>query len=173
MITSHDMLDFVIRSLDGREDGFDVNAIVDDLQAEYGTVDLDSDAVDNETYWEIVARHDLEVTAAQTAEAAAAAFRVTRDERTIEFAVSTDLEAVTRHGTAFVPNHCSARVYGGKVVSIGLDRLDKNGWGIDDPDGPVGAELNASYSTSEYVTNSNHLPDIACRAFETVVALLR
>lgn len=58
MITSTDMRDFVIRTLDGREDEFDVDAIVDDLQAKYGTVDLDGDAVDSDTYWQIVARHD-------------------------------------------------------------------------------------------------------------------
>lgn len=58
MITSTDMRDFVIRSLDGREDEYDVDAIVDDLQAKYGTVDLDGDAVDHDTYWQIVARHD-------------------------------------------------------------------------------------------------------------------
>jgi hypothetical protein len=72
-------------------------------------------------------------------------FRITRQELTIEFAVQTTDEAVTYSGTFFAPNHCRVRAEGGRIISVSLDRLDENGWGIDDPDGPDGAELNASF----------------------------
>lgn len=58
IVTSTDMTEYVKRTLEGVEDAsdFDVPAIVDHLQREYGTVDLDE--VPDEAYWKIVSQHD-------------------------------------------------------------------------------------------------------------------
>jgi hypothetical protein len=56
MITDKDMKRQVIAALDGREGDYKVNKIVDDIQAVYGTVDID-DVPDGE-FWDIVAKRE-------------------------------------------------------------------------------------------------------------------
>jgi hypothetical protein len=55
MFTDRDLLDQVLRTLDGNEDDFDTQAIVDEIQSRYGLVDIDT--IDSSAYWDIVARH--------------------------------------------------------------------------------------------------------------------
>jgi hypothetical protein len=94
---------------------------------------------------------------------------LTRDDRTMTFVVTTTEKVTSFRGTSFVPNFCTAKIESGKVVSVGLDRLDENGWGIDDPAGPDGAELNVSYSGGEIVgpTRAN-LPQVARDALAAI-----
>lgn len=54
-ITRNDMERQVRETLDGREDEFDVDGIVDDIHAQFGLVDID--AVPHSGYWLIVARN--------------------------------------------------------------------------------------------------------------------
>lgn len=54
--TDHDLRDQVTASLDGTADDFDVQGIVDEIQAAYGTVPIDQ--VPHAIYWGIVERHD-------------------------------------------------------------------------------------------------------------------
>jgi hypothetical protein len=53
--TDQDMRTQVTATLDGTDGEHDVNAIVDEIQAKFGTVDVGS--VDVEVYWDIVAQH--------------------------------------------------------------------------------------------------------------------
>jgi hypothetical protein len=86
-------------------------------------------------------------------------FRITRQELTIVFAVQTTDEVVTYRGTtSFTPNYCRVRAEDGKIISISLDKLDENGWGIDDPAGPDGAQLNASFGGGELMPS--YLPKL-------------
>jgi hypothetical protein len=101
-------------------------------------------------------------------------FETVRDERTFDFKVTTSLTVTSHWGTSFVPNHCDAKVSNGKVVSVTLDRLDENGWGVDDPAGPYGAELNTSFGGGQIVSPLRaKLPEIARQALTTVEAILR
>jgi hypothetical protein len=101
-------------------------------------------------------------------------FAITMDDRTMEFVVTTTEKVISFRGTSFVPNFCTAKIESGKVVSVGLDRLDENGWGIDDPAGPDGAELNVSYGGGEIVSPGRaKLPQVArdaLAAIEKVIA---
>ena len=54
-ITSHDVANQVEHSLDGYTDEFDVQGIVRDIVDTYGAVDID--AIESESYREIIARH--------------------------------------------------------------------------------------------------------------------
>lgn len=55
IVTNLDMIEFVNATLGTDADDFDVEAIVDDLQARYGTVDLDT--IDDEAFWTVVQQH--------------------------------------------------------------------------------------------------------------------
>jgi len=103
-----------------------------------------------------------------------ATFTTTRREMTIEFAVKTTAKATTYSGTAFVPNHCDAKVYGDEIVSLTLSKLDENGWGMDDPSGPDGAELHADFGGGEFLAeNRAKLPKIAQDALAEVEKAIR
>lgn len=54
--TDRDMRDQVAIALGGYTAEYDMEAIVDDVQARYGTVDIDS--VPDDEFWAIVERHD-------------------------------------------------------------------------------------------------------------------
>ncbi|MFE5332581.1 hypothetical protein ACFRCG_40005 [Embleya sp. NPDC056575] len=54
-ITSRDVTNQVTRSLDGREDDYDVDAIVADIIEAHGAVDIDT--IDSDAYWATVAEH--------------------------------------------------------------------------------------------------------------------
>lgn len=56
MTTDKDTKQQVIVALDGREDEFKVGKIVDDLQATYGTVDIDD--IPAGEFWDIVAKRE-------------------------------------------------------------------------------------------------------------------
>jgi hypothetical protein len=96
-------------------------------------------------------------------------FELTRDARTVEFVVTTTEQVTSFRGTSFVPNFCTAQIANGKVLSVGLDRLDENGWGIDDPAGPDGAELNVGYGGGEIVSPGRaNLPKVARDALAAI-----
>jgi hypothetical protein len=89
-------------------------------------------------------------------------FELTRNERTMEFVVTTTEHVTSFRGTSFVPNFCAARIANDRVLSVSLDRLDENGWGIDDPAGPDGAELSVGYGGGELVSPGRaKLPQVA------------
>jgi hypothetical protein len=105
----------------------------------------------------------------QIEEQSVATFAITLDVRTMEFAVTTTDEVASFNGTPFVPTLCSVRIVNGKIVSIGLDKLDENGWGIDDPAGEDGAELNVSYGGAEIVSPGRaKLPQVARAALAAI-----
>jgi hypothetical protein len=76
--------------------------------------------------------------------------KIIRDERNVEFEVSGVTVVTSYSGTQFVPNYAHAKVINGRVVSISVSKMDKNGWGIDDPAGPDGAELHADFGGGEF-----------------------
>lgn len=55
-VTDHDMRDQVAESLGSEGADFDIPGIVDEIQAAYGTVHIDT--VPHDFYWRIVERHD-------------------------------------------------------------------------------------------------------------------
>lgn len=83
-------------------------------------------------------------------------FRVISHRTVIEFSIETADRVTSFGGTDFVPNHCRARIQDGEIVSISLEKLDENGWGIDDPAGPDGEELAASFSGPEITGQPPH-----------------
>lgn len=101
-------------------------------------------------------------------------FAITRDERTIEFEVTAGGKVRSFNGTWFAPNYCLARIYNGEIVSIGLDKTDKSGYGVQDPSGPDGAELNVSYGGGELAAEHvAELPTVAQDAIAAVRAAMR
>jgi hypothetical protein len=64
--TDHDMRDQVKASLTGEADHYDVPAIVDELQARYGTVSIET--MDTAWYWTVVLRHCTDPDAASNTE---------------------------------------------------------------------------------------------------------
>jgi hypothetical protein len=54
--TDRDARQFVITSLDGRDNDFDIDRLINALHAEAG--DWDFDAIPHDRYWEIVRQHD-------------------------------------------------------------------------------------------------------------------
>lgn len=96
-------------------------------------------------------------------------FQIARDDRTIEFTVTTTEEVTSFRGTPFVPTLCTATISKGKILSVGLDKLDEYGYGIDDPAGPDGAELNVSYGGGEIVSPARaKLPQVAREALAAI-----
>jgi hypothetical protein len=57
-ITDHDMREQVKAALTSYVDSFDVEGIVNDLQAQFGTVDVET--IDSVLFWRTVGRHDVE-----------------------------------------------------------------------------------------------------------------
>lgn len=57
VITDEDVRAEVLTTLADRKDEFDVQAIVSEIQATYGTVHID--VIDGEAYWDLVLRHAL------------------------------------------------------------------------------------------------------------------
>jgi hypothetical protein len=57
MTTSTDMLNQVEQTLGGVEYAFDIPGIVEDIQQEHGTVDIDD--VPAARYWAIVEKHEI------------------------------------------------------------------------------------------------------------------
>jgi hypothetical protein len=88
--------------------------------------------------------------------------QITRDERTVEFTITTTDQVASFRGTTFTPNQASATIHSGKILSINLAKLDEHGYGIDDPAGPDGAELNVSFGGGEITAASRiKLPELA------------
>lgn len=94
-------------TMDGSTDGFDTDAILDDL-AEAGVTDSVDD-VDSGTYWEIVRRHDTGAQAEEKAEKAhadylqaEAAYKAATVKRQVAFARAID--AMGRGGNAILSN---------------------------------------------------------------------
>jgi len=56
-ITDRDMREQVTTSLEPYEEDYDVNAIVDEIQAKYGTININKFPDDVEVYWTIVKSH--------------------------------------------------------------------------------------------------------------------
>jgi hypothetical protein len=94
-------------------------------------------------------------------------FQITRDERSLEFAIKTTEKVASFHGTAFIPNSCAVKIFKGQIVSIMLDQLDENGYGLDDPAGPEGAELNVGYGGDELL-QPGELPEIVQQALAAI-----
>lgn len=97
-----------------------------------------------------------------------AEFKVKRDHRTLILRVQTDERVTSYGGTSFVPNHCEAMIDLGRIITLNLSQLDENGWGVDDPAGPEGAELHASF-----YPGYSGLPEIAREAFKTIAWCIR
>lgn len=96
------------------------------------------------------------------AERAPVGITVTRDERTVELSITTTEEVTSFRGTAFVPNHARVRLSFGEVVSVSLERVTDQGWGIDDPAGPDGAELDVDFAGGELAADRRaQLPKVA------------
>lgn len=96
-------------------------------------------------------------------------FRIIRREFKLEFAIKTTAKVTSYEGTAFVPNHCETTVYDGQIIAFTLSRLDGNGWGIDDPAGPDGAELYVSYAGGEIDSEGRaRLPKVAQEALAEI-----
>lgn len=57
-ITARNMWDQVYEALGDENPNFDITAIVDDLQREFGTVDVN--LIPSEPFWEIVSRHYID-----------------------------------------------------------------------------------------------------------------
>lgn len=57
IITDEDVRVEVLTTLADRKAEFDVQAIVSEIQATYGTVHID--VIDGESYWDLVQRHAL------------------------------------------------------------------------------------------------------------------
>ncbi|MFD5589344.1 hypothetical protein ACFWII_36845 [Streptomyces sp. NPDC127063] len=94
-------------TMDGDTDGFDLEAILDDLN-EAG-VQVSVDDIDSDTYWEIVRRHDTGAQAEERAEKAhadylkaEAAYKEATVARQIAFAQAID--AMGRGGQAILAN---------------------------------------------------------------------
>jgi len=94
-------------TMDGDTDGFDLDAILDDL-AEAGVTDSVDD-IDSDTYWEIVNRHDIGAQAEEKAEKAhadylqaEAAYKEATVARQVAFARAID--AMGRGGNAVLSN---------------------------------------------------------------------
>ncbi|GAA2192677.1 hypothetical protein [Streptomyces bangladeshensis] len=94
-------------TMDGDTDGFDLDAILDDL-AEAGVTDSVDD-IDSETYWEIIRRHDTGAQAEDKAEKAhanylraEAAYKEATIARQVAFAEAID--AMGRGGNAILSN---------------------------------------------------------------------
>lgn len=101
-------------------------------------------------------------------------FKKIRDERVVEFTVTTKLQVTSYRGTDFTPNHCQARVFNGEIVSVSLALHDENGWGVDDPAGPHGAELAADFGGGQFLQkNRASLPKIAQQALVAVETAIR
>ncbi len=99
-------------------------------------------------------------------------FRITFDERTVEFKVKTTLAATSYHGTSFIPNNCRAKLYKGQVRSITLERLDDNGWNADDIGGPDGAVLAADFGGGQLIGKARTgLPRLVQDALAAIEAL--
>lgn len=103
-----------------------------------------------------------------------ATFDVTSDERSIEFVMTTTDKIRTYRGTLFSPNCCKVRIEAGKVTSMQMGLVDANGWGIDDPAGPDGAEMWADFGGGELdAQRRSKLPTLvkeALGAVETVIS---
>lgn len=92
----------------------------------------------------------------------------------LEFTIETTDKVTSYRGTEFVPNWCEVKVYGGEIVSVNLSRLDENGWGIDDPAGPDGAELNVSFGGGQIEGDAiDALPKVAQEALAAIKWALR
>lgn len=101
-------------------------------------------------------------------------FTITGDERTIEFKITTTEKVTSFNGTRFAPNYCQARIHDGEIITVGLDKMDRSGYGVQDPNGPDGAELNVSYGGGEladdYLTK---LPKIVQDAITAIRAAMK
>jgi len=92
----------------------------------------------------------------------------------LEFTIETADTVTSYRGTEFIPNWCEVKVYGGQIASVTLSRLDENRWGIDDPAGPDGAELNVSFGGGEIADDAiGALPKVAQEALAAVKWALR
>lgn len=101
-------------------------------------------------------------------------FAITGDERTIEFKVTGAGKVRSFNGTWFAPNYCLARIHNGEIISIGLDKTDRSGYGVQDPNGPDGAELNVSYGGGELVGPARDtLPQVARDAIAAIEKEIR
>lgn len=99
---------------------------------------------------------------------------VLRDKRTIDLKVTTDDEVTSFRGTPFVPNHATVQISGTQIISIILERLDEYGYGTDDPAGPDGAELNASFGGGEFLPeHRSKLPTVAQDALAEIEGLIK
>ena len=100
-------------------------------------------------------------------------FKLTRDERTLEFRLKTNAKVESYRGTKFVPNHLTVSISGTEVISLMLDLLDEYGYGIDDPAGPDGAELFASYGGGEFLPEYRaKLPKVAQDALAEIEGMI-
>ena len=101
-----------------------------------------------------------------------ATFTIVRDVRVLDFTVQTTAVVPSNQGTAlFVPNRCSARVYGGEIVSLMLYRVDAADMAEYSPDG---AELAADFGGGEFrATNRGHLPEVVRDALTEVERIIR
>jgi hypothetical protein len=88
---------------------------------------------------------------------------LTAHEQTLQFRVrGTSAHVTSFRGTQFVPNRCDVRIHDGQVISVSLDRVDANGWRIEDPNGPDGAKLSVSYGGGEFLPEARtKLPALA------------
>lgn len=57
MITDADMRDQITRAVEGYADSYDIPAIVDEIQREHGTSDIDD--VPDARFWAIVEKHEI------------------------------------------------------------------------------------------------------------------
>lgn len=101
-------------------------------------------------------------------------FEATGDERTIEFKVTTTEKVTSFNGTLFAPNYCLARIRNGDIITVGLDKMDRSGFGVQDPNGPDGAELNVSFGGGELTAeNLAKLPKIVQDAITAISAAMK
>lgn len=97
----------------------------------------------------------------------------TSDDRTIRFTVTTTDTVTTYSGTDFVPNTGEAKISNGEIVSLMLDQVDEDGFDVDDPAGPDGAVLGASFGGGELTPEGRaKLPTVAQKALATIDTLL-
>lgn len=100
-------------------------------------------------------------------------FDVTSDKRSIEFVVTTTDKIDTYRGTPFSPNRCNASILDGKIASLEMGLVDSNGWGVDDPAGPDGAEMWANFGGGELSAEQrSKLPTLAREALDAVEAAI-
>jgi hypothetical protein len=99
---------------------------------------------------------------------------LTHHDVTLEFTVTTTDKVVSFGGTEFVPNHCDAKASHGKILFVNLSQLDEYGYGVDDPAGPDGAELNVSYGGGQLEGDAvTSLPEVAREALTAIKWALR